>query len=391
MKKRLLSIVASLPIFIFAIILSSCSNSTKDYSNYASVIYHLEGGKYAGSDEDVTVYYNIAEGETKSLGNTLDKLDSREIEANGEGKTLAGWYLDENYTTEVTNDYKICYKQEINLYAKWKNATNYSWAIKAKINDEDVTLATYKNADEGEALVIDSQRKATIKEALLAKNLTYAEEFTYDGKTYTESNVGDIVMPEKESDYECVVYVNYIEGKYQLIHNESDLTKALKDMSDYDGLYLMSDITSTSDLELYKINGSNDKQIEIVGNNHTLTYSFKTFDATTIIYNNQTYSLGSVFGNMNNLYIHDLNIVITDLKVNNTNTLLAGFAVSMNNSKISNVDVNITYSAIKKYDVGGDNAWTGPSDLTTYKGVYDTEDSSGNTIENFTFKIEKKK
>ncbi len=395
MKNKIYYVFGFIFVFCFALIMSSCSSDTNQYENYATVIYHLEGGTYAGSKEDVKIYYNVKEGEELSIGKTLENLDNRTIEADGMGKKLAGWYKtkseDGTYSNLVNENEKIGYKEEINLYARWKTATTYSFVIKAKINNEDVELARYE-ANEGEEFKLDSSRKNEIKEALLEHNCTYFKSFTYDNKEISENNVSEIVIADSDSTLDSVdyvIYANYIPGKYQLVSNASELNEAIESGFDaYDGIYLLNDIETTDVLKLYKFTGASyNKTIIFNGNNHTITYSTTTRNInqkTKYDYNGKKdVILCSLFDVLDKVQIKDLNINCT-MKVNSDNAILAGFATKVTNSTLSNVNVTFSYSGSDRYL----KALIAYEDLTNYNGIFDTDQSSNN-VENYIFTISK--
>lgn len=395
MKNRLYYVFSIVFVFVFLLIVSSCSKDTNLYENYATVIYHLEGGTYAGSKEDVKIYYNVKEGEELSIGKTLDNIDNRTIEADGMGKKLAGWYKTKNedgsYQDLITSNEKIGYKEEINLYAKWKNSTKYSFVVKAKINDTDVTLASY-DAEEGEAFKVDGARKNIIKEALLSQNCTYFNSFTYDNKEVLEANASSIVMPEADSDkdtYECIIYANYIPGKFQLVSTAKELNNAIETgFETYDGIYLLNDIETNDTLNLYKFTGVSGKTIEFNGNNHTITYTSSTRNISKTT--NYDYEgrkdlvLGSLFDTLDNVKIVNLNINFK-LTINIANSILAGFATSVTNSTIENVNVSLAYKVSNKY---AETMISVSDDLTNYNGIFDNS-STSNTLNNYKFSITK--
>lgn len=393
MKNKFYYIISILTVFVFLIVMSSCSNNSNNYENYATVIYHLEGGSYAGSKQDVKIYYDVKEGETLSIGSTLDKFTTHNFEADGTNLKLSGWYSTKNengtYENKVDGTYKLSYKQELNLYAKWSTAATYKFVIMAKINNEDVEVTSF-DANEAEELVIDNQRRNRIKEAILDKGYTYMNSFTYDNKTILDTNAGTIVMPGSTGDKDevkCKVYANIIKGKYQLVSTDTELINAINEgFSDYDGIYLLNDIEAEKDLKLLSFNGTDDKQVEIIGNGHTIKYTMKTRNIANSNYNDITNcKFASVFGELNNVKISDLNVDLTLTNKVSNDVLVAGFAITLNNSVINNLNIDFKYTANDK------NITSEDFGTSTYNGIYDNSQSKNNTITNFVINISENK
>ena len=393
MKNRIYKILSICLIFTFVLYLAGCKSNSTDYSNYATVIYHLEGGTYQGSQQDVKVYYKVKEGETLSVGKTLDNIDKNEITPNGTNLELKGWYLkdsDGNKKEDFTSSNKIGYQETIDVYAKWGSIVKYTWSFKAKINGEEIELATYPYGEANVALNFTSDTLTSIKDSLLENNCTYNYSFTYNNQEYTEDTLSELVMPEANEDHTETIYVDYISGRYKMVSSEKELTNALSSnfiyqttddnkVIYYDGIYLRNDIDSENSIALYNlVNGDNTHTIKLVGNNHTIKYSFGTNTSADISLDNVKSKLGGIFGNISYLDIENVNFDVT-CKARVSNSVMVGFAYSANNCTIKNVSVKFTYTASNT----AKKTMVEPDDLTTYEGIYDTIDSKNNTIDNF--------
>ena len=95
-------------IYKFIFIVSENTKSLKDENN--KIIYHLNGG--LNNDKNITKYANYSVDTTITGYNLYDPTK--------ENSTFLGWYLDENFTQQITViDSSL--SGEIVLYAKWSN------------------------------------------------------------------------------------------------------------------------------------------------------------------------------------------------------------------------------------------------------------------------------
>ncbi len=379
---------------------SGCkSNSKGNYENYATVIYNLEGGSYQGSSEAVKIYYNVSEGNTQSIGKTLEDIDKSTITPYGTDLEFGGWYYkDENGNKiDFNSNYKISYKESLNVYADWKSKVTLTWEFKAKIKNSEVTLASYNFAKAGDALSVDSSRLNTLKEALLEKNCTFDGTFEYNGKKYSQTELSSIVMPDSKSDHTETIYVDYIEGRYKMVSTLSELNSAIKsdfiynsdDLNNivyYDGIYLAADIESKSLIKFQNLNGSKTHRIKIVGNNHTIKYSYSTSSTEGVKtqVDGTRYNVGTIFNEMDYIDIENLNFDVT-CTANVQSNIIVGFALKVNNSTINNVNVNFNYKVSGK----GSTDLIIP-DRENYNGIYFIDESSNNTITNLNTTLIKK-
>lgn len=375
--------------------LTGCKSSKKNYDNYATVIYNLEGGIYRGSSEAVKVYYNVSEGSTQTVGTTLENLDTNQINPYGDN-VFSGWYYkDENGNkVDFTSNYKIGYKEQLNVYANWRKKITFTWEFKANVEGEDIVLASYDFAQPGDALSVDSNRLKTLKEALLENNYTYdgsneSGSFVYNGTSYTIDNLSNIVMPDDEVNHTETIYVNCISGRYKYVSTLTELSSALKsdfvynddDINNiiyYEGIYLANDIESTSYINFAQLTGNSNHTIKFIGNNHKITYSFASRSGVSEKINNTNYNCGTIFNQASYLDIENLEFDIT-FNANVSNTAIIGFAMGVNNCNINNVKVKFDYK------IGSKNALDTlfvPS-VENYSGIYDTDNSKNNTITNF--------
>lgn len=370
MKKRINIITGFVVAFVCAIFLVGCAKDTNQYENYAKVIYHLEDGTYKGSKLDVTMYYPVEEGKTLPLGKTIDQIDT--ISPPGTNKILGGWYKDENGEhTNIDTTYEISYKEELELFANWKNSLNNKFVFKAKINNEDVVLASNENCEIGTSPDVSEAIENEIKDKLKEHNLTYIKEFEVDSKKYDKTTISEIKMPETESDFEYDIYVDYIVGNYYLVSTDSELKNAITYISDYDGIYLMEDITVSGRYSDFTALNSETNVKELIGNGHTISYTSNRME-DYINDQAQQYSEVSIFHNAKNINIHDVNFVVNFTgSSRNVPLLLAGLALTATNSTFENITVSYTYTSRNAGDTEGKS-----------DNIYDLENSQNYNINN---------
>lgn len=380
--------------------LAGCkSNSKKSYDNYATVIYNLEGGIYRGSSEAVKVYYNVSKGTTQNVGKTLENIDNNAINPYGD-YVLNGWYYKDENGNQISfkSDYKIGYKEQLNVYADWRKKITFTWEFKANVEGEDIVLASYNYAQPGDALSVDTNRLKTLKEALLENNYTYdssseSGSFIHNDQAYSIDDLANITMPDDTVNHTETIYVNCISGRYKFVSTLTELNAALKsdfvyndedsnNIIYYDGIYLANDIEYTSNINFAQLTGNSNHTIKILGNNHKITYAFTTSNGISGNIDNTAYKFGAIFNKVSYVDIENLNFEVTCTS-NVRNSAIIGFAVSINNSIINNVNVTFNYKVSTK--TGSEGLYV-PTD-TDYIGIYDIENSKNNTITNLNCKI----
>ncbi len=363
--------------------LASCKSNTRNsYDGYASVTYNLEGGIYRGSSEAVKVYYNVSEGSTQNVGKTLDSIDNNNINPYGD-YVLKGWYYKDENGNKVsfTSNYKLGHNEQLNVYADWGRKITFTWEFKANVEGKDVVLASYDYAQPGDTLSVDTNRLKTLQNALLENNYTYNGSFEYNSKTYSIDELNQIVMPDSTENHTETIYVDCIDGRYKIINTLAELNAALKsdmiyeDDIYYDGIYVNSDIESTTNINFAQLSGNKDHTIKLIGNNHTISYSCTTSsNGVSGSIDNVSYKFGTIFNQVSYWDIENVNFNVT-CTANVRNSAIVGFAMNVNNTTINNVNVNFNYKISGK---GSDGLYL-PTD-TDYNGIYNSDGSTNNNI-----------
>ncbi len=379
MKKRINIITGFVVAIMCAIFLVGCGKSSDKYADYAKVIYHLEDGEYKGSKLDVTMYYPVEEGQKLALAKTIDQIDT--ISPPGTNKVLGGWYktkTENGYQDLVDAKYEIGYKETLDLYAKWKNSINNKFVFKAKINNEDVVLTTAENYEAGSKLNVSESLEIEIKRALKEHNLTYIKEFEVDSKKYDKTTISEITMPETDSDFEYVIYVDYIVGNYYLVSNPTEFKNAMIYISDYDGIYLMEDINLNDYADLSALNSQTTTK-ELIGNGHTITYTTNYQQSYTNDQAQSFYEI-SIFHNATNINVHDVNFEVAWYgRSKDVPVLVTGLALTASNSKFANINISYTYNSRNENDTEG-----------KANDVYDVSNSQNYEVNNVTITYKKK-
>ena len=213
---------------LFALfVISGCSKS-EDYSNKIKVVFELEGGKFQNSEMPVTYYYSYDENNQTKIYDP-ETVTKKKIER--PGYDLVGWQTKKEVNGEEVYepwDFEtgLVGLEGLTLYANWKRQLTFTYNLCYMENGEKISLNKYE---------VDAGDK--FSDYLNFANKRYG--YTSLGFLDSEGNPwnNDFVHPGGETDLEIDVFVNYLDGIYELVSTPSELILA-KDKN----IYLMNDI-----------------------------------------------------------------------------------------------------------------------------------------------------
>lgn len=354
-KKVLISILLTLVMALFLVVLVACGENAKEAAQ-VKVVYELEGGVYQNTSLPVVLYFPYAEGESGTIVDPMT-LTGKEFEKSG--YVLDGWYRTKNGTDDaptydnrwdfatdrVTND-----GTTLTLFAKWKPAVEYTYNVVYvdEASGEKVTLGTYPVAD-GERF---------------EDYLGYASRrtgYTMLGYRDADGNPWDMQSghPGGDASLAVDVYVDYIPGNYTLVSTPAEFSSAL---SRGRNIYLTADI----DFAGAKLNAVSRYAGTLQGNGHTIRGFVLGYDASAVIPDYEDDSASSLYisllGDTKGAEVHavtiegSLNITSTYSRMSGTIYCLP-LATVAEGSTFADVAVRMTYT------VGALRAGLGEEDL----------------------------
>jgi uncharacterized repeat protein (TIGR02543 family) len=326
-------------IIIFSLIIlcvlsvTGCNKESQEPEG-VKVVYELNGGIFQNCTLPIKQYYQFGEND-KRLIKSPETLSKTSILKSG--YTLEGWYIDSNLTKKWNFDTDVVPLEGITLYAKWNKNVKYTYNVCYYENGEVKVLGTYE-AKEGESFddwrnFADDRKNYT--------PLCYVDEKgePWD-KTYKH--------PGGETDLAVNVFVEYIEGEFELVSTAKELKNARTK-----NIYLLNDIDLEGEVfsfsnysKTFKGNGFTIKnfKVSIVGN--------KTSGVDDHIDSSIKAVYGSLFGNLSNAIITDVTFENVEFVIDIGYDLISKVYVSplcinMTNSSVSNVTINYFYSCSK--------------------------------------------
>lgn len=319
---------------IFLISLSGCKEENS-YENLTKVIFELEGGVYQNCTLPITHYYNIQDGETMTIYNPSD-LSLKNIER--AGYVFKGWFQ----TKEVIGD-NVTYSDEwdfttdkiskdgITLYAYWKKAISYTYNVcYLDDNNETVIIGTYE-VNEGE--------KYSDYLNFAKKRYGYTPIRVLDESGNPWDN--NFTHPGGEENLAINVYIEYIEGEYNLVSTAEELIKYKNT-----NIYLLNDIDMGGREFSF---GDYSKNFQ--GNNYTIS-NFKiqySAQATALVPDfdepTQKSLCVSIFKSLNGATVENVNFENVSVDITTTyqktyKIYVAPISTKITNSTVSNVSFN---------------------------------------------------
>lgn len=321
-------------LLLFVLCLAGCSNKNTEPEGI-KVVYELNGGVFQNCTLPIKQYYEF-DSDSKRLIKSPEILSKTSILKSG--YTLEGWYKDPNFTYKWDFEKDELPLEGLTLYAKWNKDVKYSYNVcYYDSNNKLIILGTYE-VKEGE--VFDDWRGF----ASDRKNYTplkYLDEF---GEDWDET----FKHPGGEDDCSINVFVEYIEGDYELVSTAKELKNARTK-----NIYLLNDIdldgeefSFTSYNKILKGNGHKIKnfKVPVIGN--------KTSGVDDHLDSSLKAVYGSIFGALNNATITDVTFEDVEFVVEVGYDLIskvyvAPLCANMTNSTISNVTIISCYSYSK--------------------------------------------
>ncbi len=360
MKKHYILVV--LLLLCLASLLTACQNQWVEPEGI-KVVYHLEGGEYKNSENNVTQYYVFPEGTKKliyALGSeTLEGTRPKDVVTRG-AYILDGWYQ-----TRVENNGVVTYEDEWNfqkdtvtskgveLYAKWKAPYDYSFMVKyVDENGVDQQLGSYE-ASEGLMFWDYNGYANSIPNGTPLKGFYSDRECT---QLVLEQDAS-FVHPGGEGDTAISVYVKYIQGRFKIIGNDyisegQTLAGALQAaLISNENIWLLDDVDFQG-----KFIGNVNYRGTFVGNNHVIS-NISIFndnvqksdfveDFKNEIVGANVYQM-SIFGDCRRAKVSDVTFQNVTAVVNFVTSLqslqriyIAPLAISATNSTFTNVTIS---------------------------------------------------
>ena len=331
MLKRLL-VYGLLLLFTFC--LCGCGNKNTEPEGI-KVVYELNGGVFQNCTLPIKQYYEF-DSDSKRLIKSPEVLSKTSILKSG--YTLEGWYKDPNFTSKWDFDKDELPLEGLTLYARWDKDVKYSYNVCYYDSDDNIiVLGTYE-VKEGEVFE-DWRRFADNR-----KNYTAIKFIDESGNDWDNS----FKHPGGDTDLSINVFVEYIEGDFELVSTAKELKNARTK-----NIYLLNDIdlegeefSFTSYNKIFKGNGKTIKnfKVSVIGN--------KTSGVDDHLDSSLKAVYGSIFGTLNNATITDVKFENVEFVVEVgyeliSKVYIAPLCVNMNNSTISNVSVTASYSYSK--------------------------------------------
>ena len=162
------------------------------------------------------------------------------------GYNFTGWYTDASCAPATKWDFKTPFNSEsLTLYAGWVKAVVHSFSVCYADGEEDVVLGQY-SVTEGDTF--DDWR------GFSEKRKGYTAIGFYSDRELTTLWDTATAHPGGEGDCDVKVYVDYIEGEWELVDNFAMLNSALKYGKN---VYLTADIDAEgADLQISSYNGT---------------------------------------------------------------------------------------------------------------------------------------
>jgi uncharacterized repeat protein (TIGR02543 family) len=311
--------------------ISSCSSNTKEPSGI-KVTYELNGGIFQNVSLPIKQYYQFDE-ESERLIKSPEVLSKSSILKSG--YTLEGWYTESDFKNKWDFEKDELPLEGLTLYAKWVKDVKYTYNVCYLDENNEVNILGTYEVSEGE--VFDDWRGF----AEDRKNYTPLKFINKDGTAWDMT----YKHPGGETDLAINVFVEYIEGDFELVSTAQQLKNARTK-----NIYLLNDI----DLQGEVFSFSSYSKI-FKGNNYTIK-NFKVNvvgNKTSGVDDHLDSSLkavyGSLFGNLNNATISDVTFENVEFVIDVgydliSKVYISPLCVNMTNSTISNVSINASYS-----------------------------------------------
>ena len=227
MKKRHLLFFALIAvILVFA--LCGCGADNQDIEGKNVVTFELNGGTLDYKTSSTKTKINFAYHPGTYI---VDPTEIPNYQLYRNGYNFTGWYTDKDCTSSRKWDFKTPFNQEsLTLYAGWEKAILYTYSVYYVDGDNDVLLGSYK-VSAGDSFD-DWRGFASKRDGYTATGYFSDRELSTAWDSATKHPGGD-------ADKDIPVYVDYIEGVWELVDNFTQLSNAIKKNKN---VYLTADI-----------------------------------------------------------------------------------------------------------------------------------------------------
>lgn len=314
--------------------LVSCGSKNNEPDGI-KVVYELNGGVFQNCTLPIKQYYKFDE-DTKKLIKSPEVLSGSSIIKTG--YTLEGWYKDSEFKNKWDFAKDEVPVDGITLYAKWNKDIKFTYVVCYYDESNNIIeLGTYE-VKAGEVFedwrgFSDNRKNYTPIKFLDENGNLWNEEFTHPG--------GD-------KDVAVNVFVEYIEGEFELVSTAKELKNARTK-----NIYLLNDIdfegeefSFSSYGKIFKGNGYKVKnfKVNVIGN--------KTSGVDDHLDSSIKAIYGSIFGNLKNAVVEDVMFENVEFVIDIGYDLISKvyinpLCVNMNNSIVKNVSISATYSISK--------------------------------------------
>lgn len=228
MKKRSL-IFFILAVATLTLLLSGCAGAGQNLEGKNIVTFELGGGVMDTPTSQVKTNINFAYHPDTYI---LNPTEIPGYKISRLGYVFTGWYKTAECNESDKWDFKgtLFSTEKLTLYAGWKKAISYTYAVYYTDGESSVKLGTYEVA---EGATFEDWRKY----ANTRKGFT-AVGYYQDTALETPWNTA-FAHPGGEEDLEIPVYVDYIDGEWNLVDTYEKLRAAL---TAGDNVYLTADI-----------------------------------------------------------------------------------------------------------------------------------------------------
>lgn len=356
-KRHFILLFAVLLIATLALTLSGCGNEGQSLEGKNIVTFELNGGTLELKTSSVDTNINFAYHPGTYI---LDPTEIPGYKLLRQGYNFTGWYTSPECKSGDEWNFETPFNTEtLTLYAGWEVAIKYTYGVYYVKDGEAFKLGEYEVKPD--ALFNDWRKYAETRP-------DYTPMGYYSDITLTTAWDSTFAHPGGDADTEIPVYVDYIEGKWKLVKNFSELCSALKAG---ENVYLLSDIDCQGEkLSLTAINYNGIFE----GNGFTVSNILLAKDGSL----RPSIAIFKELGadaEIRNVTFRDVAYDFSGIRENVTTLKVAALAVTSLGAKVTNVSVTGTVTT----NYAGD--------LTMINNaVYETE--SAENVTGFTANIE---
>ncbi|MGM9969600.1 MAG: hypothetical protein ACI35S_04290 [Anaeroplasma sp.] len=345
-------------VMILCFSLFSCSSNKKE-DNLAKATFMLEGGALGSNDPTkitaVSYLYSVDnEDATTLIYDPNDIIEDEYGKINRQNYRIEGWYRSKSHDGVYSEKWDFANdritKDGITLYAKWVYIPKYTYSIHyIDENNVDKLVHTY---------VTDVNKKFTdtLNKRKSVKGYTCIGLLDENGNKWDD----DFVHPGGDDDTDVKVYLDLIKGDYAVVTTFSELKNNISK-----NIYLANDIDCAGEKLNWNTYNSifNSYGSEFLGNGHTISnlkvmYSAnRSYLSGNLLDENDSanYLYISVFNELNNATISNLNFVNLNLEIDNLYTathevVISPLSTKCYNSNLTNVSIDFNVSVTSNVD-----------------------------------------